>query len=396
MVACNENEDPSPQKGTESVESVTFEVITNITSHGVKSKAYTPSYQANNLRIQAYKLDEGKGDYYYSHTFTLPDANYSPLTKTWKGDVTLQAGTYKFLPSYGLSADGNITLPSFEGQTLNATNGFTYLPSNDYLFPEIFLPLKTAEEIKAYEVGPLGKQTETIRDSIFRAVSRVDVLFIKARKEGNTYIEEPYGNGLDIFGQRELGKLEFRFTDIANKMNILGQPQPGTTSARLNAPYIKEGGVTIGTSTNGTIIGNKDYFRFDSIQSNDIMYGSAHVFGSYLLPDNEEPTTQLQIYAEPQRKTGRWTSRTIDVIPINYDAIPFEQNKVTLIKIYVLRGDHLFGVDPDDPDPIDPGDEEDPPTPPTPPDPDDFEVAIEIELIEDWDESNRIDQNIED
>lgn len=392
MVACNEKDDLSLNKSVESVKPITFEVTTNITSPGVNSKAYTPVYTADNLKIQAYKLNEGNGNYVYSHSFTLPNASYIPLTKTWKGDVTLETGTYKFIPSYGLGISDNISLSLLEGQALNSNINFTFLPSTAS-FPEIFLPLRNVEEIKSYEVGEFNRLNETVRDSISRAVSRVDVIFIKARKVGDQYIEESYGNGLDIFGQLGLGKLEFRFTGIANSMNVLGQAQTGITNARIIAPYTLEGGVTIGTNPSETVIGNEDYFRFDSIQTNDIIKGSAHVFGTYLLPDNGEPTAQLQLYAEPLQKTGRWTARTINIIPINYDAIPFEQNKVTLIKVYVLR-DHLFGVDPDDPDPIDPDPED--PTPPTPPGPDpDFAVEIEVLVLDDWDESNHVDHSIE-
>lgn len=396
MVACNDTENTSFNNDVESVKPITFEVTSNITSAWVNSKAYTPSYTADNLRIQAYKLDESSGDYLYSHSFTLSDVNYIPVTKTWKGDVMLETGIYKFIPTYGLSSGDNITLSLFEKQVLNQNLKFTYLPSTGYSLPEIFLPLKNADEIKSYEVGAFNQLNETVRDSIARAVSRVDVMFIKARKVGNQYIEETYGNGLDVFGQLGLGKLEFRFSDIANSMNIMGQAQTGTTDARIVAPYTLEGGITIGTNANETIIGNDDYFRFDSIQTNDIIYGSAHVFGTYLLPDNAEPTAQLQLYAEPLQKTGKWRTRTINIIPINYDAIPFEQNKVTLIKVYVLR-DHLFGVDPDDPDPVDPDDDdEEDPTPPTPtPDPDDFAVEIQVLVLDDWDESNSIDHLIE-
>jgi len=394
-VACNKENEIISENDVEIEKSINFEVAGMFTTSGVNSKAYTPSYEGNNLQIYAYKLDESSGDYFYSKTLSLSNINYIPVTKTWKGNVVLEVGTYKFLPTYGFRANNNITLSSLENQSLNTISEFTYTPSSTDAFPEIFLPLRTAEEIKSYNISALHTYNDTVRDTISRAVSRVDVMFIKARKEGDTYIEESYSEGLDIFGQMNLGKMEFRFVDISNKMNLLGESQAGLTNAVINAPYTTQGGVTIGTNNSGTIIGNEDYFRFDSIQTNDIIKGSAHVFGSYLLPDFNVPTSKLQLYVEPLNKKGQWTSRTIDIIPYGeYDRIPFEQNKVTLIKVYVLRDDHLFGVDPGTPDPDPDPDDEDPDPDPIIPSASDFGVEIEVLVIDEWDESNQIDYTI--
>lgn len=403
MIACSEEEKVIPGNDAEATQTITFEVTGNTASSGVISKAFTPSYPAEKLQIYAYKLDEGRGDYYYSKSFTLSDLHYIPQTKTWRGNAPLEAGTYKFLPTYGLNNNANISLSPLENQSMNSIPGLTYSPSKEDAFPEIFLPIRPLENFRSYQVNAMNQLTETVRDTVSRAVSRVDVMFIKARKEGNTYIEESYATGRDIFGQMGLGRLQFRFGNISNKINLLGQSQAGLINATVEAPYLDQGAVTVGTSNTSTIIGNKDYFRFDSIQTNDIIQGSAHVFGTYLLPDMNDPTASLQLYVEPLRKTGVWTARTINIIPFEeYGHIPFEQNKVTLIKVYVLRGDHLFGVDPDDPNPPTPPDPDDPnpptpPVPPTPPGPDpDFGIEIEVLVIDEWDESHYVNQPIGD
>ncbi len=399
MAACNDDERNVSIKDAETVIPVSLE-IASASSAIVETRAYTPSYVANGLKVYAYKLDNNGTDYKFSRSITFPDINYNSLTKTWRGDVMLEAGNYKFIPTYGLNSSDNIALSFLDQPLLNENLGFSYItaPSTGNALPEIFLPIRPVEELASFSIDALGKQSQSIKDTIHRAVARVDVMFIKARKEGNIYIEEPYPVGQDIFGQLGLGKMELRFRDIPNRMTLMGQPQNGVINATINAPYLSQNGVTVGTNDQRTSIGDDDYFRFDSVQTIDIINGSAHVFGTYMLPNPiNTKTAGLQLYVAPSITNRGGVAKTINIwYDENDNLIPLEQNKVTLIKVYVLRNDHLFGTDPDpiDPDPEDP-DPPVPPVPPTPPGPDpDFAIDVQVVVIDDWDESNHVTEPI--
>ena len=89
--------------------------------------------------------------------------------------------------------------------------------------------------------------------------------------------------------------------------------------------------MTRGTSNNATKVGNTDFLRYDNITGEDIMRGSAHVHGAYLLPfkDAESRAGFRMVLTN-----GQGLRRTI----VASENIPLERNKVTLIKIHVLGG----------------------------------------------------------
>lgn len=394
MAACNDEEKVVIDDDGVKLKPVTFEIAAKTISGVVNSRAYTPSYSGENLMIYAFRKDNNGTDFHYDKPLAFRNIEYIPLTKTWRGNVLLGAGDYKFVPTYGLNSGNAVALSLSNGQLLSDNLGFSYQSSPGYFLPEIFLPLETVVEQPVYSINDLGEQNNTIRDTVHRAVARIDVMFIKARKEGNIYIEEPYSGNGDIFGNLGLGKLELRFNNIPNQMTLMGTPLSGTMNATINAPYLSDGAVTVGNG-DSTIIGKDTYFRFDSVQTRDIIRGSAHVFGTYLLPNpDNNMTATLQLYAAPQITNRGGVARTINIYrEESNNLIPLEQNKVTLIKVYVLRDDHLFGTDPDNPEPPEPPV---PPVPPTPPGPDDdFDIAIEVIVLDDWDESHHINFPVE-
>ena len=95
--------------------------------------------------------------------------------------------------------------------------------------------------------------------------------------------------------------------------------------------------VTIGTGES-TVVG-ADKYDFENVQPADIISGSAHLKGTYLIPNPDNTgTTGFSM----QLTSGKGSARTIAL----RDKIPVERNKATLIRIYVL-GENVFttGVD---------------------------------------------------
>ena len=79
--------------------------------------------------------------------------------------------------------------------------------------------------------------------------------------------------------------------------------------------------------------------RSENVQPADIISGSAHLKGTYLIPNPDNTaTTGFSM----QLTSGEGSARTIAL----RDKIPVERNKATLIRIYVL-GENVFttGVD---------------------------------------------------
>ena len=95
--------------------------------------------------------------------------------------------------------------------------------------------------------------------------------------------------------------------------------------------------VTTGTGVS-TVVG-ADKYDFENVQPADIISGSAHLKGTYLIPNPDNtPATGFSMLLT----SGKGSTRTIALT----DKIPVERNKATLIRIYVL-GDNVFttGVD---------------------------------------------------
>jgi len=396
LLSCNQNDDIESidLQGGEFT-TVNFDINANMLKMSPQSRALTPSYNADGFSIYAYRLADNGVDYEFAQMLTLANPNYSPIMKRLTGGVSLPVGQYKFIPAYGLNSTQNLNIPSLLNRNLTNDLSFSFLPSGimGNNLPEIFLMDNDTfnnrmEDIRSYEVGLSDELNETVSLQLTRAVGRLDVMFIRARKNGNNYIELAYPQGTDVFGGRGLGKMQFILKNANQNMNFLGVKQPGTLDTTIDVQGLGFNGeaVTIGTSSSASIIGNDDYFRFDSIQTNDIIAGSAHIFGSYMIPNNNaDRTVSLQLYIE---SVDGNTKRTIDVSAASRNILPFERNKVTLVKIYILENNG--GIDP--PPVIPPVN---PPVDPTPSDVYEAAVTFEVELIEEWDDSHYINENID-
>lgn len=247
------------------------------------------------------------------------------------GTVQFPAGDYKFLPSYGLVTPGNYTWPDFTDATLSDALYVTHTGEN---FPAAFMLNTPLDAVPAYTVSLEGPK-QTVSATLRRAVSRVDVLFIRAEKDAATgvYTEKP---GADVFGPEKLAGVNLAYTGANSRLGLSGEKVSGLSdvSHTIGTPADV---VTMGTGES-TVVG-ADKYDFENVQPADIISGSAHLKGTYLIPNPDNTgTTGFSM----QLTSGKGSARTIAL----RDKIPVERNKATLIRIYVL-GENVFttGVD---------------------------------------------------
>ncbi|MDU1905010.1 MAG: hypothetical protein E6772_09520 [Dysgonomonas sp.] len=341
------------------------------------SLRYSPTYTKGGFKIYAFMQDSLTLDYKYATTVSADSMTYDPATKKLTGKTAINIGKYKFVASYGLDQTA-VTVPTFTSSSvLDDTYSITYdgsAPLQEIFFSEG----KTSASLKEYELGITPGANETVKDTLRRSVSRVDVLFLKVKKDTISpgvyqYTESPYKAGNDVFGRNSIEAIQMRYNNTLNgTMGLFGQFKPSTPfAANINLGNFGQT-ITIGndTTVTETIIGNSTYTRYDSVVPTDLAHGGAHIFGNYLFPNADAtPTNGLQIYIKPVGGNGR-------TITLN-DLLPVEKNKVTLVKIYVVETDENKGGPGPGPDP------EKPHVFST-------NVTFEVEIITDWAGSHEV------
>ena len=154
-----------------------------------------PVYRTGDFRILAFK-NTGPG-YVYMQDIPLGGMNFDGTALT--GTVQLPAGDYKFLPSYGLVTPGNYTWPDFTDATLSDALYVTHTGEN---FPAAFMLNTPLDAVPSYTISLDGPK-QTVSATLRRAVSRVDVLFIRAEKDAATGVYTEKAGG-DVFGPEKL------------------------------------------------------------------------------------------------------------------------------------------------------------------------------------------------
>jgi hypothetical protein len=379
MASCQNDDDDLnvSAKGSEEKTSVMFELDASAIGYSVATKAATqfaPVYTKDGFSIYAFRQVVGGTDYVYEKTVSLTNLSYSPITKKLTGSDLLPIGVYKFLPVYGLGNQSSLlTIPTWSSQTLS--NDFTISYNGGNGLSEIFLPITTGnvENLTSYEMGLTNTTNPTVEASLQRAVSRVDIMFIKAIKstgeEGETiYTETAYPDGKDVFGQKTVKAIQLRYKGLSNLMSFFGSNLTTSVSNPNINLNLAKGIILKGENPTETTIGKGSYISYDNISSNDLIYGGAHIFGNYLFPNsNADKTTSLELYIEPENGLGR----TINVSYDDAHKLPIERNKVTIVKIYVVDNS---------------GDPENP----NPPTVFDTTVNFEVEIETVWDGSNEV------
>lgn len=291
----------------------------------------------DNFRIMAFKKTPAGEGYFYAQDIPTAGMNYE--NNVLSGTVRLPIGEYKFVSTYGLAKDGGFALPSLTPVTTELTDDLNISHGTVDGSSVFFLEKGTIEDLHSYTLGINPTANESVSASLSRAVSRVDIMFIQAKKnDDGTYTE--VSDSADVFGVSQLADIEMQFTGLNRNVNLLGTKITTDEGSLFNENFtVPDLGntVTRGTSTDDTKIGTSGFLNYDNIKTDDIKTGSAHVHGAYLLPYDEAiNTTNLTLVLT----NGLGDKRTI-VAPEN---LPLERNKVTLVKIYVLSGT-VFNTD---------------------------------------------------
>lgn len=306
-----------------------------------------PVYTIDEFRILAFKNDGS--NYVYMQDIPVVGMNYDGTKLS--GSVQLPAGDYKFLPSYGLVSAGNYSWPTLTAAPLSNA---LYVTHTGESFPAAFMLNQALDAVPDYTVSLDGPK-QTVSATLRRAVSRVDVLFIRADKDAATgaYTEK---QGDDVFGPEKLANVKFSFTDANNHLGLSGNKVDGVfdTEHTIAAPAEA---LTMGTGT-ATTVGAEGY-DFENVLPADVISGSAHLKGTYLIPnaDNTAATGFTM-----QLTSGDGNVRTIAL----QNKIPVERNKATLIRVYVL-GENVFTTG--------------------------VEFDVEVDTV--WDGSNFVDEDID-
>ena len=413
VTACQNDEiDPQSQIPVpgENETLVDFELDASeiLSLEGVSTRTNTPTYSKNNFKIYAFRQATDKS-FKYEKTINVVGMT---LTKNTAGNYILSGkdvvriGIYKFLATYGTEQTNSIE--PWKWASLEAGK----MDIKAKLATEIFLPIgKTVTNLTEYDfkVSNPAAANEKVIETLKRAVSRVDIVFISARKMvGGGYFEQSYiGNYPDILGGYDT-EIDLKFNNITWSMNYFGTPLGTPNAAKpltLTLNDLKRGTgtdkkITIGTfkwdgtsakATASPIFGST-YKTFDNVLPAHIRENGAHVFGPYLFPNAAAQADVSKIESLVLRGTDPVSKEvTTRTIPIN-DPFKLEQNKVTLIKVYVLQG--TKPVDPTTPDPNkpDPNKPKDPdpgnPDPPTPPMVYETNVEFEVQITTAWLGSN--------
>jgi len=319
---------------------VKFELDASSLMQGQATRTYTPTYDINGFSIYAYKLNGS--DYVFEKTVSLANMDYNPTTKKLTGTDNLPIGSYKFIHGYGLNQD-NLTVPT--SGTLSAGT-VTYAGGP---LTEVFLETdKTVDALVKYDLGINEAAATTVTGTLKRAVSRVDLMFISADKNGDGITEKKYYDypTTDVFGGKVIDKIEMQLSAVNSQMNLFGVNIPATLPSGTTITLENEEDtntdwnyITVGNA-DGTEVGKQGYLSYDEIESGHIIAGGAHVFGTYLLHNNNNTaTTGLKLVITPKKEEGKdVVARTI-TIP---NGIPLERNKVTLVKVYVLNDNNVF------------------------------------------------------
>lgn len=283
-----------------------------------------PVYSAGEFRILAFRKNDA-GDA-YTYLYDIPVAGMKYDGSVLQGGVQLPEGEYKFLPCYGLVTSGNYSWPALAGATLSDN---LYITHTKESFPAAFMLNEEYDAIPSYTVD-LDGEKQNVNALLRRAVSRIDVLFIRADKDPVTgeYTEK---TGSDVFGPEGLASVKMDYTDANNHLGLSGQKAVGVFDVTHNiSPAMNA--VTMGTGT-ATALTSAGY-DYDNVKPADIISGSAYLQGTYLIPNADDAKT---VSLTMTLTSGKGSVRTIALS----DKIPVERNKVTQIRIYVL-GDNVF------------------------------------------------------
>lgn len=340
VAACSENDDLNPGSDPSGngnanapLTTVNFELSADAASSGTLTKALpAPVYEKEGFRILAFKKDDtgNTGNYLYKQDVPMDSLEYNAGANTLSGQVQLPIGTYKFISMYGVPESTVMTMPSLSNAVLAGNLVMTHV--SNAVLPSVFLDVNALASVPSYDLGLVSPgNNRTVSSKVNRAVGRVDLLFVRTDADHNPVA------GADVFGPAGVKSIAMNFSQVKNNMDLTGHVTGGSMSHRYDIGFPTPA-LTMGTGTSMKL-GEPDYTAYDLVAGDDIITGSAHISGAYLIPESDGTATAgLSMVITP----NSGTARTITIV----DPIPLKRNYVTLIKVYV-RGDNVFttGVD---------------------------------------------------
>lgn len=283
-----------------------------------------PVYTSEEFRILAFRKADGGNDYTYLYDIPVGKMQYDG--SALKGGIQLPEGDYKFLPCYGLVTPGSYSWPTLTDAVLNDD---LYVTHTEESFPATFMLNSQLDAVPSYTVT-LDGEKQSVNSLLRRAVSRIDVLFIRADKDATTgaFTEK---TGSDVFGPEGLASVKIDYTDANNFLGLSGEKVAGVFDVTHNiSPAMSS--VTMGTGSATTV--ETAGYDYDNVLPADVISGSAYLKGTCLIPNTDNAGTTGMVM---KLTSGKGSVRTITI----GDKIPVERNKATLVKIYVL-GDNVF------------------------------------------------------
>ncbi len=287
--------------------------------------------EQSGFRLHAFRKNIANGDFQFYKEIDLSGMSYSG--NQLSGKLRLDAGTYKFVPSYGLTGSYNNWLSIADGAVLRNDIYITHPPLVPV--PEIFQDHTPIEQLPEWEITLAGEQAQDISATIHRSVGRVDVLFIGAQRVNGAIVADPSKTPLGGYMIESLG---FNFSGLSPRMNLAGGIPAGDAGQahtfELSQPNET---VIMGTGTHkGSVL--DDYILFDEITPEYVPAGGAYFVGPYLFPQyGDDNVTGASITISNGNPAS---ARTITVV----DPIPVEQNKVTIIVVWVLS-DNIYSAE---------------------------------------------------
>ncbi|MDL2319545.1 hypothetical protein LJC45_00225 [Alistipes sp. OttesenSCG-928-B03] len=388
VTACSNDETDQGLKLGKDETTINFELdASEVEMEAIQgTRTFTPGpYTSSGIKINAFKKSLTDNKFYFFKAIDVTKLTWNATTKKLTGTQIMPVGSYKFLISYGASQTG-LTYPSFTTTTeLNEAAAITYTYTNlgQGLPGELFLQTdKQSAGLTQYDFKISGETTNaTVIEKLRRAVARIDVLVLSATKSGGVYTERAFSASdanKNILDNRAV-ELTFNINTLSKQMNVLGLPSNTQTQANTKVVlnyattgFQNNNKVTIGSGTKTTVGVQTPtpYLTYDNVQASHIITKGAHIFGTYFFPFVTDAnaatrkTTDLTLTMKGSKSASDVSTRTI-AIP----KVPLEQNKVTLIVIYVLgeNGTSVF----------------------------DTNVPFEVEVVTDWLGSHKVEVEVD-
>ncbi len=304
------------------------------------TRSISQAYGKNDLRIFAFRQND-EGNFLY-----VADVDKTNITGDengiFSGSAELPVGVYQFIPAFGLpdptGTDVSIPKPA---STTNITDEMN-ITHNTGILPAIFLQ-EQGTTPTSYTLA-VNNTPAQVNLNLKRSVARVDVMFVRGHKDGESYVEDP--SDKSVFGTTtNLDSMGMSFTNINPTIKLMDgalvSGTPFNPSFSVKLPDALTEGTAPGNSTLGTEGGNND---FENILPEYIVNGGAHIYGPFVFPyesvaEDATPdmtTLSITVKSTYDEATKQYIRRTIEV-----PNVKLIRNQVTLVKIYV-PGEDLF------------------------------------------------------